>query len=736
MLHTTQAEIGGKPLILETGKYARQADGSILATFGETVVLATAVSQRKPREGADFLPLTVDYVEKTYAAGKIPGGFIKREGRPREKETLTSRLLDRPLRPLFPDNYYFETQVIALVLSADVENNPDVIALNAASAALTISDIPFGGPIGAVRVGRVEGEFIANPTLTQLAESDLNLICAGREDAIVMVEAAALMVDEAVLVDALDFAKGPIGASIEAQRELRNLAGKPKREFDNSAYIVPDELLASVEDAVGVQLNERIRIAEKLEREKSLKELRDELLVKYEEEEDSVKSFVRTAFKDLEKRYVRAMILNEGIRADGRRTDEVRPITCDVGLLPRTHGSAVFTRGETQVLAALTLGTSVDEQKIDGLEGESFKRFMLHYNFPPFSVGEASFLRGPGRREIGHGALAEKALLPLMPADTDFPYTIRIVSEVLESNGSSSMATVCSSTLALMDAGVPIAAPVSGIAMGLITEGDRVCVLSDILGLEDHLGEMDFKVTGTKEGVTALQLDVKCGSVSTEILKGALEQAKNGRLHILDIMVEAISAPRESLSPHAPRIITIMISKDKIRDVIGPGGKMIRSIVEQTGVKIDVDDSGEVKIASSDEEASQAAVKMVKDLTAEPEEGKVYVGTVKRVENYGAFVEILPGKEGLLHVSQISEERTREVSDVLKEGDEISVMVLPSDEKGRLRLSRKAAIRHEAGEVVDLEAERPRPENRRPRGGRDDRGGQRRFDRPRGRGRD
>ena len=736
MLHTTQAEIGGKPLILETGKYARQADGSILATFGETVVLATAVSQRKPREGADFLPLTVDYVEKTYAAGKIPGGFIKREGRPREKETLTSRLLDRPLRPLFPDNYYFETQVIALVLSADVENNPDVIALNAASAALTISDIPFGGPIGAVRVGRVEGEFIANPTLTQLAESDLNLICAGREDAIVMVEAAALMVDEAVLVDALDFAKGPIGASIEAQRELRNLAGKPKREFDNSAYIVPDELLASVEDAVGVQLNERIRIAEKLEREKSLKELRDELLVKYEEEEDSVKSFVRTAFKDLEKRYVRAMILNEGIRADGRRTDEVRPITCDVGLLPRTHGSAVFTRGETQVLAALTLGTSVDEQKIDGLEGESFKRFMLHYNFPPFSVGEASFLRGPGRREIGHGALAEKALLPVMPADTDFPYTIRIVSEVLESNGSSSMATVCSSTLALMDAGVPIAAPVSGIAMGLITEGDRVCVLSDILGLEDHLGEMDFKVTGTKEGVTALQLDVKCGSVSTEILKGALEQAKNGRLHILDIMVEAISAPRESLSPHAPRIITIMISKDKIRDVIGPGGKMIRSIVEQTGVKIDVDDSGEVKIASSDEEASQAAVKMVKDLTAEPEEGKVYVGTVKRVENYGAFVEILPGKEGLLHVSQISEERTREVSDVLKEGDEISVMVLPSDEKGRLRLSRKAAIRHEAGEVVDLEAERPRPENRRPRGGRDDRGGQRRFDRPRGRGRD
>lgn len=746
MFHKTQVEIGGRVLVFETGKYARQADGAVLATYGESVVISTAVSDKKPREGADFLPLVVDYIEKTYAAGKIPGGFYKREGRPREKEVLTSRLIDRSIRPLFPDNYYFETQVIAFVLSADIESDTDVIALNAASAALTVSDILFDGPIGAVRIGRMNGEFVVNPMIPEMDESELNLVCVGTRDAIVMVEAAARMLDESVLVAALEFAKEPIGAIIECQLQLQQAAGKTKREFDDSAYQVPDELRAEVEETVKDELGKRIRIKDKLEREAAVKKLRDELLIKYEEEDDDLKLLVRSAFKDFEKKFVRRMILDEGIRADGRRPEEIRPITCEVGILPRTHGSAVFTRGETQALVVLTLGTSVDEQKIDALEGESYNRFLLHYNFPPFSVGEASFLRGPGRREVGHGALAAKALAPILPDETEFPYTLRVVSEILESNGSSSMATVCGGTLAMMDAGAPIKDVVSGIAMGLIMEGDRYCVLSDILGLEDHLGDMDFKVTGTRGGVTALQLDVKGGSVSAELLKIALEQARQGRLHILDKMLETLPERRETLSVHAPRITTIMINKDKIRDVIGPGGKMIRSIIEQTGVKIDVDDSGEVRVASTSEEAVAKALKIIEDLTAEAEEGRVYVGKVKRVEAYGAFVEILPGVEGLLHISQMADERIGEVSDVMKEGDEITVIVLPSDEKGRLRLSRKAAFGREPGEIVskaDLPKEsRRRPEARRPYNGRRSRDGaddKRRPDRSSGggfRGRD
>ncbi|MBN2208373.1 MAG: polyribonucleotide nucleotidyltransferase [Candidatus Coatesbacteria bacterium] len=722
MLHKTEVEIGGRLLSFETGKYARQADGAVLATYGESVVLSTAVSEKKVKEGTDFLPLVADYVEKTYAAGKIPGGFYKREGRPREKEVLTSRLIDRPLRPLFPDYYYFETQVIAFVLSADIESDTDVIALNAASAALTVSDIPFNGPIGAVRIGRIAGNFVVNPKIPEMDNSDLNLVCVGTEEAIVMVEAAAVMLDESVLVAALEFARAPIKTIIECQHQLQREAGKPKRAFDDSIYRVPDELRAEVEKAVGERLDKCVRIAGKLEREAAVKELRDELMVKYQEGDEATKILVRSAFEGLEKKLVRRMILDEGIRADGRHPDEIRPITCEVGVLPRTHGSSVFTRGETQALVVLTLGTSVDEQKIDALEGESYKRFLLHYNFPPFSVGEASFLRGPGRREVGHGALAEKALTSILPLETDFPYTLRVVAEILESNGSSSMATVCGGTLALMDAGVPIKGIVSGIAMGLIRDPDKYCVLSDILGLEDHLGDMDFKVAGTRDGVTALQLDVKAGSISSEILGIALEQAKRGRIHILDRMLETLRAPRESLSVYAPRITTIMINKDKIRDVIGPGGKMIRSIIEQTGVKIDVSDTGEVKIASTSEDASAKALKMIQDLTAEAEEGKVYVGKVKRVEAYGAFVEILPGVEGLLHISQMAEERIGEVRDVMAEGDEITVIVLPSDEKGRLRLSKKAALGRKPGEVVskaDLptEAPRRRPEARRPREG-------------------
>ena len=741
MFQKTQVEIGGRVLSFETGKYAKQADGAALATYGESVVLATAVSEKKPREGADFLPLVVDYIEKTYAAGKIPGGFYKREGRPREKEVLTSRLIDRPLRPLFPDHYYFETQVIAFVLSADIENDTDVMAINAASAALTLSDIPFKGPVGAVRIGKIDGELVVNPKIPEMAESELNLVCVGTKEAIVMVEAAASVQDESTLIDAIELAREPINAIIDCQLQLQELGGKRKREFDDSMYQISDELRAEVEGAVAEELDRRVRIKPKLEREASVKELRDTLLAKYEEDDDQTKFLVRDAFEQLEKKLVRRMILDEDVRVDGRRPDEIRPITCEVGVLPRTHGSAVFTRGETQALAVLTLGTSVDEQKIDALEGESYKRFLLHYNFPPFSVGEASFLRGPGRREVGHGALALKALSPVIPDETEFPYTLRVVSEILESNGSSSMATVCAGMLALMDAGVPTRDVVSGIAMGLVTDGERHCVLSDILGAEDHLGDMDFKVAGTRDGVTALQLDVKAGSIDTDILRSALEQAKRGRLYILDKMLEVLSEPRKDLSPHAPRIISIMINKDKIRDVIGPGGKVIRSIVEETGVKIDVDDSGEVRVASTSEEASAKALQMIEDLTAEAEEGKVYVGKVKRVEAYGAFVEILPGVEGLLHISQMADERVGEVRDIMKEGDEVQVIVLPSDERGRLRLSRKAAFGRHPGDVVSKdelprESRRP-PEARRPYNDRRRRDGgneRRRPDRGRGGG--
>jgi len=696
MFHKAEVTIGGRVLRLETGKYAKQANGAVFAMYGETAVLATATSGYKPREGADFLPLVVDYVEKAYAAGKIPGGFIKREGRPREKETLTSRLIDRPIRPLFPENYFYETQIIALVLSADIENDPDVIALNAASSALTVSDIPFMGPIGAVRIGRIGDEFVVNPTLSEMGESRLNLVCAGTKDAIVMVEAGADMVQESILVEALELAREPIGQIIEAQLELQRAVGKPKRDHHPELFELPHDLIDRIEGLVGSRLSERVRIPAKLERQFALDELLEELHKQFADEDERFQWWLKRGFEELQKRYVRRMILDEQVRVDGRGLDEIRPITCEVGILPRTHGSATFTRGETQALVILTLGTSVDEQKIDGLEGESFKRFMLHYNFPPFSVGETAMLRGPGRREVGHGALAEKALLPVIPEETSFPYTLRIVSDILESNGSTSMATVCGGTLSLMDAGVPISDAVSGIAMGLVAEGDKFYVLSDILGIEDHLGDMDFKVAGTREGVTALQLDIKTRSVSTEVLRKALEQARAGRLFILEKMLDAIPRPRETLSIYAPRIISMMINKDKIRDLIGPGGKTIRGIIEKTGVKIDVDDSGEVKIASSSDAASQEAVKMIEELTAEPEQGKVYIGKVKRIESYGAFVEIMPGVEGLLHISQIADQRISDVRDIMKEGDQVTVMVMSSDDKGRLRLSRKAALRRHA----------------------------------------
>lgn len=695
MKHTVDIELAGRRLTLETGRIAKQADGAIWATYGDTVVLATAVASQTAKPGVDFLPLTVDYQEKTYAAGKIPGGYFKREGRPSEREVLTSRLIDRPLRPLFPEGYYFETQVITSVLSADKTGVSDVIAIIAASAALAISSIPFNGPIAGVKIGRVNGQFVVNPDLEILETSDLHLVVAGTADAVMMVEAGANELPEATMLEAIELAHSEIKKIVAKIEELRGLAGKPKRVVAEEA--IDAALTAEVRGLVAGPIRDAILIPNKSARQERLDQVLAETIEKLKSDDANRTRHVKIIFHGLEYTEVRNMILEKRVRADGRGPADIRPITCEVGVLPRAHGSAVFTRGETQSLAVVTLGTTDDEQRIDALEGEYMRTFMLHYNFPPFSVGEARPLRSPGRREVGHGALAERALKSVIPTKDKFPYTLRLVSEILESNGSSSMATVCGGTLALLDAGVPIKEPVAGIAMGLIKEGDQVLVLSDILGLEDHLGDMDFKVTGTKNGVTALQMDIKIGGITSALMREALAQAKAGRLHILERMAQALNTPRTKLSAFAPRIFPLKIKQDKIRDVIGPGGKMIRSIIAETGVKINVEDTGDVTIASSDEASAQKAIEMIKRLTEEVEVGKIYRGTVRKIMDFGAFVEVLPGTDGLVHISQLAHHRVKAVTDEVSEGDVVMVKVLEIDKQGKIRLSRKEAMPAPAG---------------------------------------
>jgi polyribonucleotide nucleotidyltransferase len=690
MVHVIEIDLAGRRLKLETGRMAKQAGGSVLASYGDTVVLATAVASQTIKPGIDFLPLTVDYQEKAYAAGKIPGGYFKREGRPSEKEVLTSRLIDRPMRPLFPEGYYYETQVIASVLSADQTGSSDVIGITAASAALTLSDIPFEGPVAGVRIGRVNGQFVINPEMATLETSDLNLVVAGTADAVMMVEGGGNELPESVMIDAIDLAHAEIKKIVAKILELKKLAGKPKREL--KAEQIDAALTETVRKLVAGPIREAILIPNKTARQERLDQILDETVEKLKTDDPDRSRHVKLVFHSLEYTEVRNMILEQGVRADGRKAADIRPVTCEVGILPRTHGSALFTRGETQSLAVVTLGTTEDEQRIDALEGEYYRTFMLHYNFPPFSVGEARPLRSPGRREVGHGALAERALKPVIPSKEAFPYTLRLVSDILESNGSSSMATVCGGALALMDAGVPIKEPVAGIAMGLIKEGSRVMVLSDILGLEDHLGDMDFKVTGTKHGVTALQMDIKIAGITSALMRQALEQARTGRLYILEKMAEALKAPRPNLSAFAPRIFTMKIKTDKIRDVIGPGGKMIRSIIADCGVKINVEDTGTITIAAVDEASAKKAIEKINQLTEEVEVGKLYLGTVRKIMDFGAFVEILPGTDGLVHISQLAPHRVKAVSDEVKEGDQVMVKVLEVDKQGKIRLSRKEAM--------------------------------------------
>jgi polyribonucleotide nucleotidyltransferase len=691
MVQNLKIDFGGRPFSIETGKVARQANGAVLVQYGDTVVLVTAVTAEKRREGIDFLPLTVNYLEMTYAAGRIPGGFFKREGRPSDRETLISRFIDRPLRPLFPKGFQDEIQIIATVLSADQDNDPSILGMIGASAALSISDIPFGGPIAGAKVGRIDGEYVLNPTLAELEMSDIELFVAGSEDAIIMVEGSAKEVKEREILEAILFGHQSLKPVIDLQKQLRSMSGVAPRKFDlrKPEEAIYEKVRAIAED----KLREAFRITEKVRRRERFEEILQLSLQAFAAEDETPQEMVKIAFEEINRKLVRRLILEQKQRIDGRGFSEIRPISCEVGILPRTHGSALFTRGETQVLAVVTFGTSEDEQKINSLTGEIYKSFMLHYNFPPFSTGEVSPLRSPNRREIGHGALAERAIVPILPSSEKFPYTIRIVSEVLESNGSSSMATVCGSSLSLMDAGVPIKAPVAGIAMGLILEGDEAAVLSDILGDEDHFGDMDFKVAGTAEGVTAIQMDIKIGGVSKEVMERALDQAREGRLHILDKMRETISDPRKDLSRHAPRIVTLQVKQDKIRDIIGPGGKNIRSIVDQTGVKVDVEDSGLVKLASPNYEAIEKAIYMIKRLTQEVEVGGFYTGKVRRILGFGAIVELFPGTDGLIHISQLAETHVNEVSDVLKEGDDVPVKVIDIDPQGRIRLSRKAALR-------------------------------------------
>ncbi len=687
-------EVGGRVLTLETGKVAKQANGAVVARYGDTLVLVTACMDTKANE-KDFLPLTVDYREYTYSAGKIPGGFFKREGRPSEREILVSRLIDRPLRPLFPEAWRNETQIVAMVLSADSENDPDVIAVTAASAAAFISDLPFTTPIAAVRVGLLNGKLVANPTVAEQKTSLLNIVVAATEEAIVMIEAGALEVSEDTVADALEFGHEQVRKIIAAIRELHG-------QINPTKVVVPplpfdEELAKQIERQYGERLHEALDTAKypKKESYRRVDALKQEVLATIPEEEEEKRKLADRAFERLRERYFREDILAHHRRPDGREFNQIRPITCEVGLLPRVHGSALFTRGETQALATLTLGTKEDMQRLDLLfEEEAFKRFMLHYNFPPFSVGEVKFLRGPGRREIGHGALAERSLVNLLPPETDFPYAMRLVSDILESNGSSSMATVCGGSLALMDAGVPIRSACAGIAMGLVVEGERHAILTDIAGAEDHYGDMDFKVAGTRAGITALQMDIKVGGISVGLMRKALEQARQARLEILDTMDRTLSAPRPGISQYAPRLFMLTIPTDKIRDLIGPGGKKIRSIIEATGVKIDVMDDGKVHVFATNGASADAALQMIREVTATAEIGKTYLGKVVRLAEFGAFVELFPGTDGLLHISEIAEQRIRDVRDELKVGDQVLVKVL-SIEGNKIRLSRKAVLREQ-----------------------------------------
>ena len=690
MAHRTSCTVSGKEIIFETGRLAKQASGSILVQTGETLVLVTAVAEKQGREGIDFFPLTVDYLEMTYAAGKIPGGFFKREGRPTEKEILTARFIDRPIRPLFPDGFVSETQIIATVLSSDGDFEPDMMAINGASAALHISDIPFNGPIGAVRIGRVEGNFVVNPTPLEETYSDLNLIVVGSRNGIVMVEGGAERVSEQVIVDAIYRAYEDVLNIVEAQEKLRELAGKPKRRVTPKSK--DEELFNRIKSDWSDRVEEALNIHAKLERREALNLIELEALESLGDDYQVRRSEILSFFEEIERQLIRKMILEKNVRIGGRSFTQVRNIDCEVGVLPRTHGSALFTRGETQALVIATLGTSSDEQKVEALEGSSYKSFMLHYKFPPFSVGEVKFLRGPSRREVGHGALAERAIAYLLPNDEDFPYTIRVVSEILESNGSSSMASVCGASLSLMDAGVPLAESVAGIAMGLFQEGDKIAILSDIIGDEDHHGDMDFKVAGTIQGVTALQMDIKIQGITREVLSQALFQAKQGREHILGEMSKALTEPRKEVSPYAPRIYVIFINPDRIRDIIGPGGKIIRAIQEETGTKIEVDDTGKVIIASVDVVGAEEAKKAIESLTQQAEVGKLYEGTVRKITDFGAFVEIFPGTDGLVHISQLANERVRKVTDVVKEGETVMVKVIGIDGQGKIKLSRKDAL--------------------------------------------
>jgi polyribonucleotide nucleotidyltransferase len=692
-------KLGEVDLSIETGKVAKQADGSVVIKYGDTMVLVTAVSAKTPREGLDFFPLTVEYRESTYAAGRIPGNYFRREGRPNEKETLTCRLIDRPLRPLFPDGYRFETQVIATVISADSENDPDVVAITGASIALYLSDIAFHTPIAGVRIGLINERYVVNPTYTQRRESKLNLIVAGTEEAIVMVEAEAHEVSEKIMVEALMFAHKEIKRLCLWQKELAKALEISKREF--VPPVLDEAFTAEVESKFGSRLREALDTTamDKLASYAAVDALKKEVVEGFPEDDAEKRAQAARAFSFLKEKIFREDILGKRHRPDGRRFSEIRPISCEVGWLPRVHGSSLFTRGETQAIVSATLGTKDDEQFIDDLEkGETKRRFMLHYNFPPYSVGETGRVGTSSRREVGHGNLARRALDAILPPETDFPYTIRIVSEITESNGSSSMASVCGGCLSLMDAGVPIRRPVAGVAMGLVMEGNRYAILSDIAGAEDHYGDMDFKVTGTEEGITALQMDIKIAGVNAQILAEALEQAKKGRLHILGVMKQAIAEPRADISPFAPRIITIKIHPDKIRDVIGPGGKMIRSITEETGAKIDIEDDGTICIATADGEAAQRAIEKIRSLTAEAEIGATYLGTVSRIVDFGAFVEILPGLDGLLHISEISDRRIRDVRDELKEGQQIMVKCI-GKEGNKVKLSRKAVLRDEKSQA-------------------------------------
>lgn len=688
---------GGRPLVIETGKLAKQANGSAMVRYGDTAVLATATASKEPKD-LDFFPLTVNYEERLYAVGKIPGGFIKREGRPSEKAVLASRLIDRPLRPLFPDGFRNEVQVIATVMSVDQDCSSEIAAMIGASVALSISDIPFSGPIAGVTVGRIDGEFILNPTVDQMEKSDIHLVVAGTKEAINMVEAGADEVPESVMLDAIMFGHEEIKNVITLQEKIVAEVGEEKITPELQQLDV--DLERQVREQATDKLVEAIQVTEKHAREEAIQQVKEEILELYDtddvDEAEETREEVSTILDELLKEEVRRLIVEEHLRPDGRDLDEIRPLSSEVGILPRTHGSGLFTRGQTQVLTVCTLGALGDVQILDGLDLEESKRFMHHYNFPPYSVGEARPIRSPGRREIGHGALGERALEPIIPSEKEFPYTIRLVSEVLESNGSSSQASICGSTLALMHAGVPIKAPVTGIAMGLVKEADKVAILSDIQGMEDHLGDMDFKVAGTENGVTALQMDIKISGIDHDILAQALAQAREGRMHILENMMATISEPRSELSEFAPKILTIHIPPEKIRDVIGPSGRTINKIIDETDVKIDIEQDGSVYIASTDADANERAKKMIEDLVREVEVGEMYMATVKRIEKFGAFAEILPGKEGLIHISQLDRKRVRRVEDVVKLGDTLMVKVTEIDNQGRINLSRKAVLNEQA----------------------------------------